>query len=179
MKIFVFLVTLCAFLTAHAAPSESEALALRKSYPIQVYMGACVASRAVQEQVADQARSQGFVSAGGTLAGNYLQGHEGKVWVSENEHGRFAIASQNRGLCSVFIHQGNPQELIESMEAWLPPQGSGFTFEKKVVSESEQLLTLSYNIYRDSQPLERWVITVSKQPGSGLIAVMSYDSAQT
>jgi hypothetical protein len=175
--ILAFLIAISSY-TAQADQDSSESLALRKSYPIQLYMGACVSARAQPSLVEKQAKDLGFTKANKAVASQYLQGHKGKAWVSTNEHGQFAIASQNRGLCSVFIHQGNPETLIASMEAWLPPEGSGFSFKKELVSESEHLITRSYQIFRGNQLMEQWVITVSNQPGSGLVAIMSYNASQ-
>lgn len=175
--VLAFLITLSSY-TVQADQGSPESSALRKSYPIQLYMGACVSARAQPSLVEKQAEDLGFTKADKAVASQYLQGHKGQAWVSTNEHGQFAIASQNRGLCSVFIHQGSPEILIASMEAWLPPENSGFSFKKELVSESEHLTTTSYQIFRDSQLMEQWVITVSNQPSSGLVAIMSYNASQ-
>ena len=173
--ILVFLVSVFPFVVA-ADQDSSESLALRKSYPIQLYMGACVAARAQPVNVEKQATEMGFNETTSDIAKSYLQGHEGKAWVTSNEHGKFAIASQERGLCSVFIHQGNPDELIASMEAWLPPKNSGFSYKTELISESEQLKTTAYKIYRSSSLMEQWVITIAKQQGGQLAAIMSYSA---
>jgi hypothetical protein len=173
--IFVLLVSALPFV-ATADQDSSDGLALRKSYPIQLYMGACVVARAQPSNVEEQAVYMGFKEAIPDVAENYLQGHKGKAWVTSNEHGNFAITSQERGLCSVFIHQGDPDKLIASMEAWLPPENSGFNYKSELVSESEQLKTTAYKIYRSSTLAEQWVITTAKQPGGQLAAIMSYNA---
>ena len=178
MKRILVILSLITSLTAHANQDSEESLSLRKSYPMQLYMGACVVARAIPSSVEKQALKMGFTQASNQVSKGYLQGHKGKAWISTNEHGQFAIASQDRGLCSVFIHQGDPEKLLAGMEAWLPPEGSGFTYKKEEQSKSELLKTTFYTIYRGSQPMEQWVITTSSQPGSNLIAIMSYDSAQ-
>ena len=173
--IFVLLVTSLPFV-AVADQDSSDGLALRKSYPIQLYMGACVVARAQPSNVEKQAVDMGFKEATPDVAANYLQGHKGKAWVTSNEHGSFAIASQERGLCSVFIHQREPDKLIASMEAWLPPENSGFSYKAELVSESEQLKTTAYKIYRSNALMEQWVITTAKQQGGQLAAIMSYNA---
>lgn len=178
MKYFLVLLIALSSFAAQADQGSSESLALRKSYPIQLYMSACVSARAQPSLVKKQAKDLGFTKADKAAASKYLQGHKGQAWVSTNEHGQFAIASQTRGLCSVFIHQGSPETLVASMEAWLPPENSGFSFKKEIVSESEHLTTTSYQIFRGDQLMEQWVITVSKEPGSDLVAIMSYNAPQ-
>ncbi len=159
-----------------AAEEDDEGLELRKSYPIQIYMGTCVVGRGNPNAVESQAKEMGFKKAPKGIAQSYLKEQEGMAWFTENEHGRFGIATLNNGLCSVFLHQGNPQQLQASMEAWLPPPNSGFTYKKELVSKSEYLATTSYQIYRGSSLMEQWVITVSNQPNSSLVAIMSYDT---
>lgn len=61
------------------------------------------------------------------------------------------------------------------MEAWLPPKNSGFSYKKELVSQSGPLSTTAYQIFRDGQLLEQWVITVNSEPNAELVAVMSYD----
>lgn len=173
--ILAFLVSVLPLVVA-ADQDSAESLALRKSYPIQLYMGACVAARAQPVNVEKQATVMGFKEVTPDIAKSYLQGHKGKAWVASNEHGKFAIASQERGLCSVFIHQGDPDKLTESMEAWLPPKNSGFNYKTELVSESEQLKTTAYKIYRSSSLMEQWVITIAKQQGGQLAAIMSYNA---
>lgn len=178
MKYFAAILIATASCLSQASQDSAESLALRKSYPIQLYMGACVVARAQPTQVENQAKEMGFTEAENDVAQQYLQGHKGKAWVSKNEHGNFAIAAQDRGLCSVFIHQGSPEKLMASMEAWLPPEGSGFSYKKETVSKSGPLETTSYKIFRGTQLMEQWVITLSTQPGSKLVAIMSYDTSQ-
>ena len=173
--IFALLVSALSFF-AVADEDNSGDLALRKSYPIQLYMGACVVARAQPSNVEKQAVDMGFIETTPDVAANYLQGHKGKAWIGSNEHGRFAIASQNRGLCSVFIHQGEPDKLVASMESWLPPENSGFSYKIELVSESDQLKTTAYKIYRSSALMEQWVITTAKQQGGHLAAIMSYNA---
>ncbi len=178
MKYFAALLIAIISCVSQASQDSSESLALRKSYPIQLYMGACVVARAQPAQAESQAKEMGFNEVKSERANQYLQGYKGKAWVSKNEHGNFAIAVQDRGLCSVFIHQGNPEKLMASMEAWLPPEGSGFSYKKESVSKSGPLETTSYKIFRGNQLMEQWVITLSTQPGSKLVAIMSYDTSQ-
>ena len=177
MKFFVVLL-ITMFSCVSQAQDSAQSLALRKSYPIQLYMDACVLPRAQPAQVESQAKEMGFTEAESEVARQYLQGHKGKAWTSKNEHGNFGIAAQDRGLCSVFIHQGSPEKLMASMEAWLPPKGSGFSYKKETVSKSGPLETTSYKIFRGAQLMEQWVITLSSQPGSKLVAIMSYDTSQ-
>ncbi|WP_299946358.1 hypothetical protein [uncultured Microbulbifer sp.] len=179
MKYLVVLLITIFSCVSQASQETAESLVLRKSYPIQLYMGACVTSRAQPSQVESQAKEMGFIEAEGEVARQYLQGHKGKVWVSSNEHGNFSIAAQDRGLCSIFIHQGNPEQLIASMEAWLPPEGSGFSYKKEIVSKSGSLKTTSYKIFRGTKLMELWVISLSSQANSKLVAIMSYDTSQT
>ncbi|WP_444919615.1 NMCC_0638 family (lipo)protein [Microbulbifer sp. CnH-101-G] len=178
MKYFTALLIAIISSVSQASQDSAESLALRKSYPIQLYMGACVVTRAQPAKVESQAKEMRFTEAKRELANQYLQGHKGKAWVSKNEHGNFAIAAQDRGLCSVFIHQGSPEKLMASMEAWLPPEGSGFSYKKEIFSKSGPLETTSYKIFRGAKLMEQWVITLSTQPNSKLVAIMSYDASQ-
>ncbi|GAB2894903.1 hypothetical protein ACCI51_03785 [Microbulbifer echini] len=178
MKYFIVLLITLFTCLSQASQDSAESLALRKSYPIQLYMGACVTSRAQPAQVESQAKEMGFLEAETEVARQYLQGHKGKAWISRNEYGNFGIAAQDRGLCSVFIHQGSPEKLIASMEAWLPPEGSGFSYEKEIISKSGPLKTTAYKIFRGTKLVEQWVITLSSQPNSKLVVIMSYDTSQ-
>lgn len=173
--IFALVVSALPFV-AVADQDSLDGLALRKSYPIQLYMGACVVARAQPSNVEKQAVDMGFTEVTPDVAENYLQGYKGKAWIASNEHGRFAIVSQDRGLCSVFIHQGQPDKLVASMESWLPPENSGFSYKIELVSESDQLKTTAYKIYRSNALMEQWVITTAKQQGGQLAAIMSYNA---
>lgn len=154
---------------------NDDGLALRKSLPIQIFMGTCVVGRAGADAVESQALDMGFVPVSGNVAQQYLSGNAGKAWQLKNEQGQFGLAVLSNTLCSVFIHQGDPKALQKSMESWLPPKNSGFTYKKESASRSEYLATTSYQIFRGGQLMEQWVITLNTQPGGELVAIMSYD----
>ena len=161
--------------TIHAS-SEDEILALRKSYPIQLYMGNCVISRAQPKVVESQAIKMGFIKASKKQSLQYLNGNKGNAWYTQNKHGKFGLATLENGLCSIFFHQGNPEKLQASMESWLPPINNGFSYKKDLVSKSRYLTTTSYKIFHDGMIMEEWIITLLNQPGSNLVAIMSYDT---
>jgi len=152
-----------------------DGLALRKSEPIQIYMGACVASRASASGVKSQAKKMGFTPLSGQGAQQYLSGNSGLAWKKTSGNDNYGLALLGNGLCSVFIHQGSPETLQASMEAWLPPANSGFTYDKKIISSRGHLTTTQYQIFRSGVLEEQWVITTNSQPNSELVAVMSYD----
>ncbi len=154
---------------------DGEGLKLRKSESIQIYMGACVASRASESGVKSQAKKMGFTSLSGQVAQQYLSGNPGLAWKKASSTGNYGLALLDNGLCSVFIHQGNPETLQASMEAWLPPINSGFTYDKKIISSRGYLTTTQYQIFRSGALDEQWIITTNSQPTSELVAVMSYD----
>ncbi|WP_109764117.1 NMCC_0638 family (lipo)protein [Pleionea mediterranea] len=53
----------------------------------------------------------------GDAAQKYLSGNAGKAWHLKNEQGRFGLTVLDNTLCSVFVHQGEPATLQNSMEA--------------------------------------------------------------
>ncbi|MCO7191043.1 MULTISPECIES: hypothetical protein [unclassified Pseudoalteromonas] len=156
---------------------EDKGLALRKSTPIQLFMGTCVIGRKSPKALEQSAKREGFVIAPEEIAQNYLKGNAGKAWYLNNDEGNFGLALLKNKLCSVFIHQGEPNTIQASMEAWLPPKGSGFTYKKELVSQSGSLTTTSYTLYQGNSFLEQWVITVNRAKPSNLVAIMSYQGA--
>ena len=156
-------------------PVGNDGVALRKSLPIQIYMGTCVDGRSGPDAVESRALEIGFLPASDGVAQQYLGGNPGKAWHLEYDQGEFGLAVLSNSLCSVFIHQGDPATLQKSMEAWLPPEGSGFSYTKESISNTEYLSTTLYQLFRSGQLMERWVITINTQPGAGLVAIMSYD----
>lgn len=81
---------------------SDESLTLRKSFPVQVFMGACVAGRADPSAVGYQAREMGFEPADGELALRYLKGDEGVAWQlnSQDQGGLYGLAVAENTLCS-------------------------------------------------------------------------------
>ncbi len=156
---------------------EDEGLTLRKSTPIQLFMGTCVVGRQSPAALEQSVKRKGFVIAPEQISQNYLKGNAGKAWYLKNDEGNFGLALLENGLCSVYIHQGEPNTIQASLEAWLPPKGSGFTYKKELVSQSGSLTTTSYTLYQGSSFLEQWVITVNSAKPSNLVAVMSYQGA--
>ncbi len=170
-------VLLFIILTTHSqVVSNDDGLALRKSYAIQLYMSTCVVGRSQPETLATQIRKQGFNPAPKNLATKYLGDNPGNAWYLKNEQGEFGVATLANGLCSVFIHQGDPNEIQASMEAWLPPKNSGFSYTKELTSQSKYLRSTAYKIFRDKNLMEQWVITVSNSPDSELVAILSHNS---
>lgn len=125
----------------------------------------------------ESAKMKGFASAPENIAENYLKGNAGKAWYLSNSEGNFGLALLQNKLCSVYIHQGDPDTIKASMEAWLPPKGSGFTYKKEIISQSVNLTTTSYTLFQGSNFLEQWVITTNGAKPSNLVAVMSYQGA--
>ncbi|MDP5209048.1 hypothetical protein [Microbulbifer sp. 2205BS26-8] len=161
---------------ASVPKKDNTELSLRKSLPIQIFMGTCVVGRASSDAVASQALEMGFSEARSNVAQSYLRGNSGRAWHLKNEQGEFGLTALNNSLCSVFIHQGEPEKLQASMESWLPPGNSGFSYKKELVSQSEYLTTTSYQLFRAGKLVEQWVITLNSQPDAELVAIMSYDS---
>ncbi|WP_339897695.1 hypothetical protein [uncultured Gilvimarinus sp.] len=175
MKILAIATFLLSPVLVLAATPDEEGQALRTSIPVQIYMGTCVVGRANPGAVGSQALEMGFSIASNEQATRYLSGNEGQAWYMNSPQGEFGITVLNNSLCSVFIHQGDPHELQASMEAWLPPQNSGFSYTKEMTSQSASLSTYMYKIFRDNQLMEQWTITTNAQPNTGMSAIMSYD----
>ncbi len=134
-------------------------------------MGSCVVGRGDPKNVAKLAKEKGFSKVQKKVAKRYLSGNKGKVWHLKNSDGEFAISVLKNGFCSVFIHQGNPKQLKASMESWLPPENVGFSYETEE-SEKNGLTTTTYKLYLGKQFLEQWLITLSHEPASGMVAIM-------
>ena len=156
---------------------EDQSLALRKSTPIQLFMGTCVVGRQSPSALEASAQRKGFKPAPKEIAQSYLKGNGGKAWNLENSEGNFGLALLSNNLCSVYVHQGNPDTIQASMEAWLPPKGSGFTYKKELISQSGSLTTTSYTLFQGSNFLEQWVLTTNNAKPAGLVAIMSYQGA--
>lgn len=176
IRAFLYTIAFLHLIGCASVPGSDDGLALRKSLPIQIYMGTCVVGRAGPEAVESQALEMGFSPVSGNVAQQYLSGNAGKAWQLKNEQGQFGLTVLSNSLCSVFIHQGEPTALQKSMEAWLPPENSGFTYRKESTSRMEYLETTSYQIFRGGHLMEQWVITLNTQPGAELVAIMSYDA---
>jgi hypothetical protein len=158
------------------AGQDDNGQALKKSYPVQLYMNTCVAGHGQAEAVASLALKMGLEKAPVEQSKHYLLGSIGTAWYTKNDQGEFGIATMEKGLCSVFIHQGNPETLQASLESWLPPESTGFSHTKELVSQSGILTTTAYKIFRGTELMEQWVITVSSLPESRLAAIISYNA---
>ncbi|QUJ70458.1 hypothetical protein KDD30_20410 (plasmid) [Photobacterium sp. GJ3] len=167
---FIISVVGCKATTAQ----EDQGLALRKSTPIQLFMGTCVVGRQDESALETSAQRKGFKVAPKEIAENYLKGNDGRAWYLENSEGKFGLVLLNNNLCSVFVHQGSIDKIQASMEAWLPPAGSGFTYKKEIIVQSGSLTTTSYTLFQGNRFLEQWVLTTNSAKPSNLIAIMSY-----
>lgn len=161
--------------TAHA---DSEGSSLRGAVPVQLFMQICVVGRRDPGVAARHAEENGFEVATEELARKYLGESHGRAWWRKDERGEFGVALLDNRLCSVFIHQGDPLTLQKSMESWLPPEESGFTFKKVRMPQTGSLETTAYRIYRSDELIEQWLITTNAQPESQLVAIMSYQPAR-
>ena len=173
-RIFGALVALAVIGPAcHAATS---AVQLRKSPAIQVFMQTCVIGNGDLSQVEQLAKGNGLVPATDKQAQRYLAGNSGKVWLSQPAPAAYAVAFTSHILCTVFVHKGNSQEIQKSMEAWLPPKGSGFTYVRKEISDDASIKTTSFTIYREGKPFSRWVISIpTNSSDAQLKAILSYE----
>ncbi|KDM89784.1 hypothetical protein EA58_20240 [Photobacterium galatheae] len=142
-------------------------------------MTTCVVGRSDLPAVEQLAQKNGFQAAPSDAARHYLYGNPGKAWVLENEQGHYGLSllAANH-LCSIFVHQGDPDDIQASMEAWLPKKDSGYTFTKQIISSSGDLRTTAYDIIQGPKIVERWVITINYSQSSGLVAIMSYTGAE-
>lgn len=139
-------------------------------------MQVCVVGRGQQHSVSELALKKGMVRVQGELASMYLAGKPGLAWVDDPAEPKYAVTSLPNGLCSVFAHVGEPKRIRSSMESWLPPNGSGFTYNSESVPSDAGISTTSYTLYRGQNVLERWVISIATSESSHLKAVMSYDA---
>ena len=157
--------------------SINKPLSMSKSFPIQLFMNICVISRGDRTVIANRSKKFRLTEAPPNVASRYLSGHKGKVWGMKNEYGFFVVSSLSNGLCSVFIHRGNTGQLKASMESWLLPKNTGITYTKDSINK-KGLNTTTYKIFRGSQALEQWVITIPKNINGNLKAIMSYQAAK-
>jgi hypothetical protein len=125
--------------------------------------------------VQSQAKEMGFSQLGSEAAQKYLNGKTGMAWSKKTSANSYGLTLLENSLCSVFIHKGNPEDLQASMEAWLPPANSGFTYQKNIISQRGSLTTTQYQIFRLGVLMEQWVITTNAQENAKLVAIMSYD----
>ncbi|MGY0646170.1 MAG: NMCC_0638 family (lipo)protein [Paraglaciecola chathamensis] len=172
LVIFTFTLMSCG---SNQSKPDDSGLSLRKSEAIQTYMGACVASRANPVSVKSQAQDMGFTSLSGNAAQKYLSGKPGMAWSKTTSTSSYGLTLLENSLCSIFIHKGNPTTLQASMEAWLPPANSGFTYQKNFISQRGTLTTTQYQIFRSGVLMEQWVITTNTQANAELVAIMTYD----
>jgi hypothetical protein len=172
LVIFTFTLVSCG---SNQVKSVDSSLSLRKSEAIQTYMGACVASRANPASVKSQVKDMGFTPLSGDTAQKYLSGKPGMAWSKTTSTSSYGLTLLENSLCSIFIHKGSPATLQASMEAWLPPANSGFTYQKNIISQRGALTTTQYQIFRSGALMEQWVITINTQANAELVAIMSYD----
>lgn len=139
-------------------------------------MQTCVIGNGVLSQVERLAKENGLVPATDKQAQPYLAGNSGRVWLSQPKPAAYAVAFTSHILCTVFVHKGDSETIKRSMEAWLPPQGSGFTYVKKEISDNPAIKTTFFTIYRLGNPFSRWVISIPTNPSANqLKAIMSYE----
>jgi hypothetical protein len=175
VKITILVGVLLSLIGCKSTPVvEDKGLALRKSQPIKLFMGTCVVGRESEASLTQMAVREGFVEAPDEIAQKYLSGKDGKAWYLIDQAGTYGLTFLKSNLCSVYVHKGNPEKIQASMEAWLPPSDSGFTYKKELVSQRDSLTTTSYTLYRGANVLEQWLITVNSEPSTGLVAIMSY-----
>jgi len=174
-----FLVVLGSFVMGcqSTAKTVDADTTLRKTTPIQLFMGTCVVGRQSTEALEHSAMESGFIKAPDNIANDYLKDNAGQAWLLSNADGRFGLTLLENKLCSVFVHQGNPSEIQKSMEAWLPPEGSGFTYKKQLLPQTGRLTTTSYTIFRNGAAIEQWVITIDGVQPTNMVAILSYSSA--
>jgi len=164
--------------SAGYAAQDDNGPALEKSYPVQLFMDTCVAGHGQAEAVASLAMKMGLEKAPEEMSKHYLLGSKGAAWYTKNEHGQFGLAALDKGVCSVFIHQGDPETLQASLEAGLPGESTGLSHTRELVSQSGFLTTTAYKIFQGKKFREQWVISVSSLPESRLIAIISYNEHQ-
>jgi hypothetical protein len=174
VKISLFIAGVLSLVGCKSTSAVDDGLALRKSKPIQLFMGTCVVGRENATSLEKMASHKGFVTAPDNVAQSYLSGNKGKAWYLSDSTGSYGLTLLESNLCSVYVHQGDPDKIQASMEAWLPPADSGFTYEKELISHKGSLTTTSYTLYSGQKVLEQWLLTVNREGGSGLVAIMSY-----
>ena len=178
VKISILVAALLSFTGCKSTPvADDNGLSLRKSQAIQLFMGTCVIGRENASSLEQMAERKGFVEAPNEVAPRYLNGNEGKAWYLNDETGSYGLTLLESNLCSVYVHHGDPGKIQASMEAWLPPADSGFTYKKELISQEGSLTTTSYTLYRGKHLLEQWFITINTEDDSELIAIMSYQKA--
>ncbi|NRA61633.1 MAG: hypothetical protein HRU25_12115 [Psychrobium sp.] len=148
--------------------------ALKTDVSIELFMRTCVVGRESTAALTQSAYRIGFKKAPAQLANIYLNGHVGQAWFLSHASGEFGLMLLENNLCSLFIHQGDPDTIQTGMESWLPQKDSGFSYQKSLVSSIKQKTTTSYTLHHKNRALERWVITVNREPVTNLVAVMSY-----
>lgn len=177
MHVVLSFVLLLLSSNAASFENDSNAASLRGSTPIQLFMQICVVGRGNPELAARGAEKMGFDVAPDDRAEMYLSGNPGRAWFRNDESGAFGLTLLSNGLCSVFVHQGNPATLQESMESWLPPEDSGFSYKKEQVPQGSFLETTAFQIFKSGRFIEQWMITTNAQPNPELVAIMTYEAA--
>lgn len=178
MKMFIAIILVLTGISviAKADDKKENEVSVRMTKPIQLFLQICVISNGQESKVIQQSFKMGFKEAAKEIAAGYLRNKSGRVFITKNKYGSFAISVLKDGLCSLFVHQSRDIDLQASMEAWLPPKSSDYyTYTTEIVSETNALKTTAYTMSKNSTLFERWVITVAKQPFANLKAIMSYN----
>jgi hypothetical protein len=141
---------------------------------IQLFLQACAATYAHAHQVASVATNFGFTEISGADAEQYLAGQSGMAWRGLIESKPYAVTVLTNGLCTVFVHEGDPEQIRSAVESWLPPASLGIVVTREDLSGSPNTTTISYEL-RGGKVKERWVVTTSSNPSSSLRAVLSWN----
>lgn len=162
--------------SSYSNENSEDGTALRKLPSVQLFLTTCVSGRGKPAAVAEEAKKLGFTEASADMEKRYLQQHEGMAWHKEGSSGSYGITVLENGLCSVFIHQGDPTQIAAGLESWLPPAGSGYSSLKDRAAQPGGLTTTSYKVFKGPTMIEQWTLTVSSEPDSALKAILSFNT---
>lgn len=119
--------------------------------PVRLFSHACVAT------LAEPARLEELMAQVGEpldQPGSFLQGYPGKVWTVGDSHQQtHAVARQDRGVCMVYLAQGNAQAIEDEfgqlgMQASPPLQ----VIAQQSTSNDGRLRYLRYTWHASGQP---------------------------
>ncbi|MGY1426501.1 NMCC_0638 family (lipo)protein [Lysobacter sp. A289] len=138
--------------SAHASPSTDPF--------VKIFLSACVVSHAQPAAVSEEAQRLGLKEIEDEVADRYLVELPGRAWRGDVDGNTYAVAVRFDGSCSVFVQEGNVEQLQEAIESWLPPAGSGISIARDQPSAPQGLQSFRY-VMQGRRVHEEWLLTVS------------------
>ncbi len=160
----------CVLLIAPLAFAEEKG---SEDPSVQLFLQTCAATYAHEHLVEIAVARFGLAEIKDADADQYLAGHSGRAWRGIIASHPYAVSLLSNGLCSVFVHEGEPAQIIAAVESWLPPASVAITVTKEPIPSPPNVTTMSYEM-RGGKVQERWVISSSGDPASWIKAILSW-----